>query len=100
MEDSENQGDKIELGGNICLKGFSSLERAHLVVVKKIVGSYARAISEKGRKFEKLAVSMEKGPDGYKITAALLTEGDEDKAEASNNNLFSAIDGALKKLSD
>jgi len=92
--------DKIELGGNICLEGFSSLEKAHLVVVKKIVGSFARAISEKGRKFEKLTVGMEKGSDGYKITVTLLTEGNENKVEAGSNNLFSAIDGALKKLSE
>ncbi len=90
--------DKIELGGNICLEGFSSLERAQLVVVKKMVGSYARAISEKGRKFEKFTVSMDETLDGCKITAALLNEGKEEKAESSSNNLFVALDGALKKL--
>ena len=36
----------IELGGNIVLNGFRDLEPPELVVVKKIVGTYARKFAD------------------------------------------------------
>ena len=46
----------MKLGGGIELNGFSGIEKAHLVVVKKIVGNYAKEMSEKAKKFEKLLI--------------------------------------------
>ena len=39
--------DTVELGGNIQLNGFSRLDGASMIILKKIVGNYAKKIAEK-----------------------------------------------------
>jgi len=87
----------MELGGNISLEGFDELEPGTLIVVKKMVGNYAKKISEKN-KFEKLELTLKKEAEKYKIEVKLIIEGKEKKEEAEDVNLFFTIDKVLGKF--
>ena len=85
--------DTVELGGNIQLSGFKDVERASLVIVKKIVGSYARKLSDSMQDFEKLSVELE---GSFSVKATLNAGGREFVDESKAKNLFFALDAALK----
>ncbi len=87
--------DTVELGGSIQLNGFSSLDGASMIILKKVVGNYAKTFSEKCSKFEKLSVTM---LSEDKFSAELLNEGNSITAEITNNNLFFALDSVLKEI--
>jgi len=91
--------DVIQLGGNIELAGFKDVDRAQMVVVKKMVGSYAKEMSEKKSDFKSLKVSMAKESDNTKINAE-MTADKPYTGEETGNNLFVALDSALKKIVD
>ena len=89
--------DIIQLGGNIELIGFKELDMAKMVVLKKMVGSYAKTMSEKKSDFSKLKVTGAKEGDNLKINAEMTA----DKAysgEETGTNLFVILDSALKKV--
>ena len=89
--------DIIQLGGNIELIGFKDLDIAKMVVLKKMVGGYAKTMSEKNTGFSKLKVTGAKEGDNLKISAEMTA----DKAyngEETGNNLFVILDSALKKI--
>lgn len=87
----------IELGGNIQLVGFKELDPASMIVVKKIVGNYAKRFSEVEKDFEKLVVTMKKS-GAYQVNCRLLTAGRVLPSEVEDHNLFFAIDKGLAKL--
>ena len=95
--DSENESqeasDSIELGGNITLKGFDSVEPAKLIVVKKMVGNYARQISNI-KEFSNLTLEYKDN----KIHSVLKIDGKEIKADSSENNLYFGINECLNKV--
>ena len=93
----------IELGGNITLVGFKELGYAEFVIVKKVVGNYARKFSEK-TPFSNLRLTLKpihKTTDEvtkFEIKANLEIDGTHYNAELVEHNLFIAIDTILKKL--
>lgn len=89
--------ESIQLGGNIELVGFKELEPGELVVVKKVVGNYAKQMSEASKDFEKLTVTLEKEGEQFKLRA-VLKAGKEITAEETDSNLFFAMDKSLKKI--
>ena len=89
--------EKLELGGNITLTGFSNLEKSKLVVLKKIVGNYAKTIGEK-KKFEKLILTMANKENKHKIKAEVIFEGNTITSEKKEDNIFIALDSALKEI--
>lgn len=92
-----NLAEPIKLGGNIELVGFDSVDGAEMVVVKKMVGSYAKDMSEKNSNFKSLTVSMDKDGDQFRISSSLQADNDY-KAEESGANLFMTMDKSLKKI--
>lgn len=82
----------LRLGGNIELFGVESIDGASMVVLKKIVGTYARKFSEKG--LESLAVAFDS--DAVRIEAKV--QGSVISGQASHSNKFFALDGALKEV--
>ncbi len=89
----------IELGGNITLDGFSGRDYSELIVVKKIVGRYARQISDQHSQFESLKVALGHGKPGSHAIDAECTIGSSTTTNtASAQNLFVALDAALKGL--
>ncbi|MBU0667404.1 MAG: hypothetical protein ABIC91_04500 [Nanoarchaeota archaeon] len=94
----------IELGGNITLVGFKDLDHAELIVVKKMVGSYARKMSDLSEDFEGLTVTMKevhktaKNNQQYEIHGKLMQGGKPYTSEVTDRNIFVAMDKVLKKI--
>lgn len=84
----------IELGGNIKLENFENLDPIKLVVVKKVVGNYAKKISEK-HVFQELKLIL---TAEFKVEAVLTKDSKETKADSSDKNLFYALNQALDNL--
>jgi len=83
----------IELGGNIKLDGFDDVEPAQLIVVKKVVGNFAKQYSEKIEVKQLLIILEEKN----KVTVKLndnISESDE------GDNLFFVLNGLLVKVKE
>ena len=99
MEDNDN----LQLGGNIELSGFGTLDGGVMIVLKKIVGNYARRMNEKAKNFEKLSLTMklvhakEKG-EKYELHAKLLDNGQPITSSTTERNLFVGIDSVLKSV--
>ncbi|MBN2566607.1 hypothetical protein JXB02_00805 [Candidatus Woesearchaeota archaeon] len=95
--------ETIELGGSIILSGFSGLTGGDMVIVKKIVGNYAKKFSETVKRFESLSLTMKKVHDiddnsKFGLHVKALAAGKPHTAEVTDKNLFFAIDKALKKI--
>lgn len=83
----------MELGGNIKLEGFETLEPAKLIVVKKVVGNYAKTISEKIA-FSEFLVTLNE----QKVTVKVTAKDKVIEKNDSSDNLFIALDKALAKV--
>ncbi len=90
----------MTLGGGIELTGFSGIEKAQLVVVKKMVGNHVKEISEKAKKYEKVAVTLSQEGGNSSVHAELTDEGKQITGDATENNLFLALNKALKEVID
>lgn len=93
----------IELGGNITLVGFKEIDKAELVVVKKLVGSYARKFSDLVPNFEHLTVTLKpvhktEGSEKYELHAKALIKGNTVVSELVERNLFVGLDSVLSKV--
>jgi len=89
----------IELGGNITLTGFQDRDYAELIVVKKIVGRYARQISDQHPGFESLAVTLKPvHQNAFELHGRCRVAGKSVEAEATERNLFVTLDLVLKRL--
>ena len=94
----EENRQTISLGGNIELNGFQKIDVPRLIVLKKIVGNCAKQMFEKTKNYEKLIVNLEGDDSNAKIKAELKAGGSSKFGEAKDNNLFVAVDSALKKI--
>ena len=95
-------GEMIELGGNIKLSGFKELEPAMLVVVKKMVGNYAKKMTDHSTSFKELNLHLKpvhktEKNSKYEIQARLSSDKMYN-SEVVDFNLFFAIDKALSKI--
>lgn len=94
----------MELGGNITLSGFKDIGKAEMVVVKKVVGSYARKLTESVPKFENLGLNLKsvhktEGSDGkFEIHCKAMVDGKPITSEITDRNLFVGLDEVLKKV--
>lgn len=93
----------IELGGEITLKGFGDLDGGELVVVKKLVGRYARKLSENSNGYKGLTVTMKpvhktENSQKYELHAMADLDGDQITSEVTDRNLFMALDDVLQKV--
>lgn len=93
----------IELGGNIQLSGFKELGYAEFVVVKKVVGNYAKKFSEH-TPFSSLKLTLKpihKTQDEvtkFELKGHLDIDGTQYHADLTEHNLFIGLDKILKKL--
>ena len=88
----------IELGGNIELVGFSDLDSQELVILKKIIGGYARKFSDHAKDYEKLTIDLKQVKPKYKIQAKLMINGKPVNSDATEKNVFVALAEVLKNL--
>jgi hypothetical protein len=87
----------IELGGNIKLEGFHNVDAASLIIIKKIVGNYAKKMQEQSPSFQELTLLMNQTSNAINIQAQLKAEKTSN-AQVSEANLFFAVDKALAEL--
>ncbi len=93
----------MELGGNIELIGFNERDNSELIVLKKIIGNYARKFSDYlGEEYEKLVMDMKqvhgKTSSKFEINVRLLTKSKQYTSDVTENNLFVCVADVLKKL--
>jgi len=82
----------VRLGGNIELFGVENLDHATMIVLKKIIGTYARKFSEKG--LDRLSVAFGEG----EIKIEAVSQGSTFASAASHSNVFFGVDAALKEI--
>lgn len=95
--------ETLQLGGNIELTGFKDLEPGSMVILKKIVGNYARKFSDICTNFEKFALTMKtvhatEASEKYEIHGKLIDNGSTTTSELTDRNLFFALDKVCKKI--
>lgn len=95
--------DTLKLGGNIELSGFKALDGGQMIVLKKIIGNYARRFSDKSPKFELLSLHMKtvherETSELFEVHAKLIDNGKPYASKVTDRNIFIAIDTVLKKL--
>ena len=93
----------MELGGNTELTGFNEVDSSELIVLKKIIGNYARKFSDHiGEGYERLVLTMKHvhgtKSSKFEVQARLLANGSTVNSEVTENNLFVAVADALKKI--
>lgn len=88
--------DTIDLGGNIRLSGFSALDAATMIIVKKIVGNVARELHTKNP-FQELHLNLSKQNQQMTVQASMKGKKACDGA-ATEANLFFAINKALEEI--
>jgi len=96
----DNESNEIRLGGNIVLVGFS-LEPIEMIVVKKIIGNYAKKIGEKVE-YKELKISLKKTEKAqsflHEISANAEVKDGMLSSNAVNHNLYTALSEALEKV--
>ena len=91
--------DSLELGGKITLIGFREVEPSKLIVVKKVVGNFAKKLQEKSDKFENLSVHIKPvHSSGHEINTKAVINGKVYNTENTNFNLFFALNSSLSAL--
>ena len=105
MNEKDENMDTLNLGDVITLSGFRSLDRSTMVVVKKMVGSYARKFSDLLDGFERVVIDLkiihenEESKKGrYEINAKVIVSGKPVIAGEESHNLFVGLDSVFKKL--
>lgn len=101
MEEKNRDAEEeksLQLGGNIELSGFNGFEPAVMIVLKKIIGNYARRISEKCQNFEKLSITIKRDEKKYELHAKMIENGKPYTASYTDKNLFVAVDASLKAI--
>ena len=84
--------ETIRLGGNIELVNVNDIDGASLIILKKMIGNYARKFSERG--VDSLSVIFD--PSCVKVDC--IRQDEMISSDASSNNLFFAVDTAFKDL--
>lgn len=87
------------LGGNIELAGFRSLDGGSMIVLKKIIGNYARRFSDNYGS-ENLSLHLDRLADSFVLTGTITGKGKTHTASHSDKNLFFLADAVLKKLEE
>ena len=92
----------MELGGNISLSGFSERDFTELIVVKKIVGQYARKLTDTVDGFSRISITLKDvhhTPEGHakaEVTTHVTVAGHTYESEVIDQNLFVALDAGIK----
>ncbi len=103
VEETSSEEEAVQLGGNIELSGFKEVDGGSMIILKKIVGTYARKFSDSLQNFEKLSVNMKQvheteGSKKYEVHGKLIDNGKVHTAEITDRNLFTCVDSVMKKI--
>jgi hypothetical protein len=96
--------ENMQLGGNIELSGFNTLKGGEMVVVKKIVGNYARRMEGICKNFNGLKLRLkplhqtEDKIKKFELHGQVIDDGQVYPAGLIERNLFVGVDSLCKKL--
>lgn len=96
--------ETIRLGGNIELTGFNILSGSEMVVIKKIVGSYAKKIEGMCKDFNSLKLRLkplhmtEDKVKKFEMYGQVVDSGQVMPASTVEHNLYVGVDAVCKKL--
>ena len=95
--------DSQQLGGNIELAGFREIDGGSMIVLKKIIGNYARKFSDRLEGIDKLSLTLKKihdsgGKPKYELHCMLASKGQQYTSELTDYNLFFVVDKVLKNV--
>lgn len=85
------------LGGNIELHGFHALDGGTMIVLKKIIGNYARRFSDQYGS-EKLTLRITPGAGLFALNGTVRWKGNDVIVNHTDKNVFFLVDAVLKKL--
>ena len=88
----------IELGGNMKLDGFQEIDPPAMIIIKKIVGNYVKKFQEQQPSFQELILHLANNSKDNIQAQAKLSGSKEFNSQASDVNLFFAIDKALSQV--
>lgn len=100
MDEPQQGGETQQLGGNIELAGFQKLDGGTMIVLKKIIGNYARKFSDKLNGIDKLSLKVQQAGEQYELHCRLVAGNKNITVSHSDHNLFFLVDQALKKVED
>ena len=96
---NSNETDLLKLGGSIELSGFKAVDRSAMVILKKIIGNYARRIADNSQNFEALKLRVKKVRDNiFELNCQMIDNGNVVTSSVEDRNIFVAVDSALKKI--
>lgn len=97
--------DIQELGGNIELSGFNTIDPGSMIILKKIIGNYAKQFSDTCANFEKLSLSVKpihahetKAPTKFEMQGKIIDNGQIYAVEHVDHNIFFVTDKVCKKI--
>jgi len=94
-----NEADLLKLGGSIELSGFRAVDRSAMVILKKIIGNYARKMAENSQNFEALKLRVKKIKGNiFELNCQMIDSGNIITSSVEDRNIFVAVDSALKKI--
>lgn len=85
------------LGGNIELSGFRELDGGTMIVLKKIIGNYARRFSDTYGS-EKMELGIARDADNFSLTGSVSCKGNKITAVHADKNVFFLVDAVLKRI--
>jgi len=91
------------LGGNIELSGFREIDGGSMIVLKKIIGNYARKFSDRLNNVDRLSLTLKKihdsgGKPRFELHGMLSAGGQQYTSELTDYNLFFVTDKILKNI--
>ena len=96
----DSESNELKLGGNIVLVGFS-LDPAEMIIVKKIVGHYAKKISEQ-TEYSELKITLKQSQKQqsflHEISVRVTTNKDILKTDKQDKNIYSGLSDALENI--
>ena len=87
----------MKLGDRIEIEGFDNMEPATLIVVKKMIGSSAKTISENHGEFTTLKIIL-KSDTKYELNSELVLNEKTHSANAKSDNLFFGLNTLFNEL--
>ena len=95
--------DRLQLGGNIDLSGFREVDSGSMVILKKIIGNYAKHFSEICDNFQSLSLTMkpihaDSKAKKFEMHCQVIDNGTVYTGEHVDHNIFFVADRVCKKV--
>jgi len=95
--------EDIKLGEQIILSGFKSLDGGTMHILRKMIGSEVRKLSDRCGQFQELKLVMKpvhgtEASEIYEIHGHLTDNGKSFVSKVEDRNVFMAISKVLEKL--